>query len=125
MRTHHCSRHIVLLMAGIAIWCSGSTAMQAASPDFVTAVGSVEKLEKDTLRINAGDKTKKTVELKVTGTSNFFLLSPQVRAGKTIVTQRSVQASDLAAGQAIAVIYTVAGKENVLLTAVIRPLEKK
>lgn len=97
----------------------------AESPDFSTVVGTVDKFEKETLTITTGDKPKKSVQLKVTGTSKFHLLSPQVRSGKTVITQRSAETSDLVDGQSIAVIYTVADKENVLLTAVIKAVEKK
>ena len=98
---------------------------RAESSDFLTAVGTVEKFEKDTLTISTGDKPKKTVTLNVTGTSKFPLLAPQVRSGKTVITQRAAETSDLTAGQSIAVIYTVADKDNVLLTAVIKAVEKK
>lgn len=96
----------------------------AEPPDFSTVVGTVVKFEKETLTISTGDKAKNTVELKVTGTSKFHLMSPQVRAGKTVITQRSAETSDLISGQSIAVIYTVVEKENVLLTAVTKSVEK-
>lgn len=98
---------------------------RADSTEFQTVVGTVEKFEKETLTVTAGEKPKKTVELKVTGTSKFHLLVPQVRSGKTVLTQRAAEASDLAAGQHIAVIFTLAEKDNVLLTAVIKAMEKK
>jgi predicted SnoaL-like aldol condensation-catalyzing enzyme len=102
---------------------------RAESPDFITLVGHVDKFEKDTLTVTVGDKTKKdksakTVELSVTGTSKFHQLVPQVRAGKTVITQRSAETTDLAPGQSIAIIYTVADKDNVLLTAVIKTADK-
>ena len=96
----------------------------AEPPDFVTAVGTVGKFEKDTLTISTGDKPKKTLEFKVTGTSKFHLMAPQVRAGKTVITQRSAEATDLTSGQSIAVIYAVVDKENILLTAVTKTVEK-
>ena len=80
-------------------------------------------LEKGRLTISIGDKSKKTVELKVTGTSKFHLMSPQVRAGKTVITQRSAETSDLTPGQSIAVIYTVVNKENVVLTVSTTPIK--
>jgi hypothetical protein len=96
---------------------------QAEMPIFSTIIGSVEKFDKDTLTVTMNEKSKKTVELKVAGTSKFHLLAPQLRGAKTVITQRSAETTDLAAGQSIAVIYTVADKENVLLTAVIKPAE--
>lgn len=96
----------------------------AEAPDFLTIIGTVDKFEKETLTISTGDKTRKTVELKVTGTSKFHLMSPQVRSGKTVITQRSAETTDLTPGQSIAVIYAVVDKENVLLTAVTKGVEK-
>src|SRR5262249_23507879 len=101
----------------VLVTCLLLTSMAHADPpDFSSAVGTVGKFEKEGLTINAGDKSKKTLELKVTGTSKFHLMSPQVRSGKTVITQRSAETSDLTPGQSIAVIYTVVDKENVLLT---------
>jgi hypothetical protein len=100
-------------------------AVHAESADFSTVVGTVVKLVNDTLTIQTSDKPVKKVALQVTGTSRFHLLSPQVRAGKTVITQRSAEASDLTPGQSIAVIYTLADKELVLLTAVVKAVEEK
>ena len=112
---------IVVLM----VFLMGTTLTHAESSDFSTVVGTVDKCEKETLTIITGDKLNKSVQLNVTGTSKFHLLAPQVRSGKTVITQRSAEASDLVAGQFIAVIYTVADKENVLLTAVIKVVDKE
>ena len=95
------------------------------TPSLFTAEGTVKKIEKEPLLITVGEKVKKTVELKVTGTSNFFLLTPQMRSGKTVITQRTAAATDLAKGQAIAVIYTDVEKESVLLNAVMQAVQKK
>ena len=102
-----------------------NSASFAESLDFSTATGTVEKFEKESLTVTLGDKSKKTIELKVTGTTKLHLLAPQVRAGKTIATQRSAETTDLVNGQTIAVIYTGVDKENVLLTAVVKSIEKK
>jgi hypothetical protein len=101
------------------------SAVHAESADFSTVVGTVVKFDSDTLTIQTTDKPVKKVALSVTGTSRFHLLSPQVRAGKTVITQRSAEASDLTPGQSIAVIYTLADKEPILLTAVIKAMEDK
>ena len=113
------------LIVVLVIFLLGTTLVHAESPDFSTAVGTVEKFEKEMLTITTGDKPKKTVELKVTGTSKFHLLAPQVRSGKTVITQRAAETNDFTAGQSIAVIYTVAEKENVLLTGVIKVVDKE
>ena len=96
----------------------------ADSPDFDTAVGTVEKFDKESVTIALADKPKKSIELKITGTSNFTLFAPQVRSGKTVITQRKAEATDLAKGQFVAVIYAEADKEYVLLNAVLKPIEK-
>ena len=43
----------------LALFLLGTARVE--SSDFLTAVGSVEKFEKDTLTISTGDKPKKTV----------------------------------------------------------------
>ena len=96
----------------------------ADSTDFDTAVGTVEKFDKESVTITLADKPKKSIELKITGTSNFTLFAPQVRSGKTVITQRKAEATDLAKGQFVAVIYAEADKEYVLLNAVLKPVEK-
>lgn len=111
-------------LLAVTVLLLGSLAY-AESPDFATALGTVEKFEKDSVTITLSDKAKKTVDLKITGTSNFFLIAPQVRSGKTVITQRKAEASDLAKGQSIAVIYTEADKEHILLNAVMKPVDKK
>ena len=108
----------------VTILVLGSFA-HAELPDFATAVGTVEKFDKDSVTITLADKAKKSVDLKITGTSNFSLFAPQVRSGKMVITQRNAEATELAKGQSIAVIYAEADKEYVLLNAVMKPVEKK
>ncbi|QDU18907.1 hypothetical protein [Urbifossiella limnaea] len=110
----------------------GLTAALAAAqdaPPLLTAHGSVEKADKDTLTVKpraADGKFQKAVALKVTGTSRVTVLAPQVRDGKVVLTQREAAAADLAPGQAVAVIYADAGKDGaVLLTAVAQPAANK
>ena len=109
----------------VLVVCLTATFSRAESPALSTATGTVEKAEKEPVAIHIGEKPGKTLRLKITGTSRFTLLSPQVRDGKTVLTQRTAEASDLAAGQSIAAIYTMADKETVLLHAVITALEAK
>lgn len=52
------------------------------------------------------------------------LFAPQFRSGKTVITQREAEASDLNKGQPIAAIYAGADKEVVLLNAVLKLIEK-
>ena len=110
-------------LIAVTIILFGSHA-HADSTDFDTAVGTVEKFDKESVTITLADKPKKSIELKITGTSNFTLFSPQVRSGKTVITQRKAEATDLAKGQYIAIIYAEADKEYVLLNAVLKPVEK-
>lgn len=104
---------------------AATLSIAADSPALSTAVGTVEKAEKETVAIHVGEKPGRTLKLKITGTSKFTMLSPQVRDGKTVLTQRTAEASDLAAGQSIAVIYTLADKDVVLLHAVFKALDEK
>ena len=97
---------------------------QADSPGFDTAVGTVEKFDKHAVTISLADKSKKSIEFKITGTSNFSLFAPQVRSDKTIITQRKAEAADLTKGQFVAIIYAEADKEYVLLSAVMKPMDK-
>jgi hypothetical protein len=118
-------RTILRTVLVLTICLLASTAIRVKGADFSTVVGTVAKIEKDTLTIYTSDKPSKNVELKVTGTSRLHLLSPQVRSGKTVITQRTAETSDLAPGQSIAAIYTLADKEPVLLTAVIKTVEEQ
>ena len=115
--------HQLVSITAVTLLVLGSLA-QADSSDLDTALGTVEKFDKESVTITLSDKPKKSIELKITGTSNFTLFAPQVRSGKTIITQRKAEASDLNKGQPIAVIYAGADKENVLLNAVLKPIEK-
>ena len=105
------------------IFAFGSLA-RAEPSDFVTAVGTVDKFDKESVTITLTDKSKKSFDLRITGTSHFSLFAPQLRAGKTVITQRKAEAIDLAKGQPIAVIFAEADKEYILLNAVMKPVEK-
>ena len=110
-------------LIAITVLLVGSLA-HADLPDVDTATGIVEKFDKETVTITLANKAKKSIELKITGTSNFSLFAPQVRSGKTVITQRKAEATDLTKGQSIAVIYAESDKEYVLLNAVMKPVEK-
>ncbi len=105
-----------------------ATLASAQDAPLLTASGTVEKADKETLTVRprgADGKFQKSLALKVTGTSKVAVLSPQKREGKVVLTQREAAAQDLAPGQAVAVIYSEAGKDGtVLLSAVAQPAGK-
>ena len=73
-----------------------------------TAQGTVEKAEKDKVKVKPrgpDGKFAKTLVLKVTGTSRITILAPQNRGGKMVLTQRDAEAKDLQPNQQITVIY--------------------
>ena len=75
---------LVLLLAGL---CRAAD----ADPMPLTAQGTIDKVEKDslTLRPRGPDgKFGKALVLKVTGTSKITTLAPQTRAGKVVLTQK-------------------------------------
>lgn len=92
-----------------------------AAPELSTAMGTVEKAEKEALTFQSrgpGGKFGKKVVLKVTGTSKVTLVTLEKRAGKLVPVQRDIEAKDLETGQHIALIYT-SGTDPVLLSAVV------
>ena len=100
----------------------------AADPVLGTAQGTVEKVDKDSLTVRPrgpDGKFGKNLVLKVTGTSKVTTLTPQMRSGKVVLTQKDTEAKDLAPKQTIAVIYATVGSDNTLLTAVVQPAEGK
>jgi hypothetical protein len=98
-------------------------------PALLTASGTVDKADKGALVVKPrgpDGKFQKNLTLKVTGTSKVAVLAPQKRGERVILTQREVEAKDLVAGQAVAVVYAEVGKEGaVLLTAVAHPAPGK
>ena len=100
----------------------------ADPPPLSVAEGKVTKVEKDSIsfqpRTEKG-RFGKAITLKLTGTSNLSSVSYQERAGKPVLVQRKIEASDLKDNQLIAVIYSSTSKgESVLLAAVAQPMEK-
>jgi hypothetical protein len=101
--------------------------LAADPPTLMTAQGTVEKVEKDSLTIRPrgpDGKFGKNLVLQVTGTSKVTTLLPQSRAGKLVMTQKDTDAKDLQPKQTIAVIYTE-GTPPVLLAAVVQPTSEK
>jgi hypothetical protein len=99
----------------------------ADPPPLSVAEGKLSKVEKDSITFQPrGEKGKfgKAITLKITGTSNFSSVSHQERAGKPVLVQRKIEASDLKGNQLIAVIYSSTPKgDSVLLAAVAQPME--
>jgi hypothetical protein len=94
----------------------------------LTATGSVDKVEKDTLTIRPrgpGGKFEKNLALNITGTSEITTLTSQKRAGKVVFVQKKTDAKDLQPNQTIAVIYTTGASGSVLLAAVVQPVGDK
>ena len=90
----------------------------------LVARGTVDKVEKNKLTVkprSADGKFEKDLVLEVTGTSKLTSLTTQMRAGKAVLVQREVDAKDLQAKQAIAVIYSEGPAGPVLLAAVVQP----
>jgi len=100
----------------------------ADSPPLSVAEGKVSKVEKDSITFQpraAKGQFGKAITLRITGTSNLSSVAYQQRAGKPVLVQRKIEASDLKDNQLIAVIYSSATKgESVLLAAVAQPMEK-
>src|SRR5262249_55753974 len=72
-----------------------------------------------------GGQVGKGDNVKVNRTSKLSVASIQGRAGKPVLVQREIKASDLRANQMIAVIYSSPVKgEEVLLAAVVQAGEK-
>lgn len=116
------------VLAVVAMFVLAWLGFAADPPPLSVAEGKVAKVEKDSLTFqprSSGGKFAKAITLKITGTSNLSLASIQERAGKPVLVQREIKASDLHANQLIAVIYSSAGKgDPVLLAAVAQAGEK-
>lgn len=101
----------------------------AADPiTLVTAHGTVEKADKDTLTIlprGADGRFGKSVTLKLTGTSKITSVTLEKRAGNVVPVQREVDAKDLTAKQPISVIHTGEKEGLVVLAAVVQPASTK
>src|SRR5262245_53016579 len=97
----------------------------ADPPPLSVAEGKVQKVEKDLLSFQPrgmDGRYGKSIALKITGTSNLSSVSTQERAGKAVLVQREIKASDLKANQLVAVIYSSPPKgDPVLLAAVAQP----
>ena len=99
-----------------------------SEPALMVAMGVVDKADKESLVVKPrgpDGKFQKALPLKLTGTTRVSVLSPQKRGAKVVLAQRDAEAADLAAGQAVAVIYADAGDGGpVVLSAVAQPPAK-
>ena len=110
-------------LAALALAFLACGAPAADPPALLTAHGTVEKAEKNSLTVRPRDpdgKFGKSIVLQLTGTSKVTTLIPQTRAGKLVLTQKDTDAKDLQPRQVIAVIYSEA-PTPVLLSAVVQP----
>ena len=97
---------------------------QDKGPELLTAHGTVDKAEKDSLTIRpreAGGRFGKHLALRLTGTSKISLLTSRMQGGKLVIVQRDTDAKDLQPKQEIAVIYTTGAAGTTLLSAVVHP----
>jgi hypothetical protein len=109
-------------LAAVVCFLVAHLALAADAPTLQTAHGAIDNVEKDslTLKVRGADgKFAKPLVLKLTGTSRITTLTPQSRAGKTVMTQKETEAKSLEPKQVIAVIYVVEGEDNVLLAGVV------
>src|SRR5947207_1527075 len=101
---------------------------QDAAPALQTAMGTVDKVAKDSLTIRPRGpegRFAKNITLRITGTSKVTTLSIEKRGGKPAAVQRDTDPKDLQPGQGIAVIYTTGGMSPVLLSAVAQSASEK
>jgi hypothetical protein len=103
--------------------------LAADPPPLSVAEGRVHEIKKDTLSFQPrgmDGRFGKSITLKITGTSSLSSVSYQERAGKPVLVQREIKASDLKANQLIAVIYSSTPKgDSVLLAGVAQPMAEK
>ncbi len=120
-------RRCAVLVLGMLLVSGVVTAAEDATP-LIAAHGVIEKVGKETLTIQPrtpGGTFGKQLVLQVTGTSRLTLLGSQMRAGKLVFVQKEVDLKTLKAKQPIAVVYTTAKSDSVLLTAVVQPAPGK
>ena len=109
----------------LIVLASLSCVAQAAdeAPHMQTVLGTIEKVEKESLTIKhkASDgKSETKMTFKLTGTSRFSMLSTQKRGDKIVFAQKDAEVKNLAEKQTIAVIYANNAGDHVLLSAVVQ-----
>src|SRR5262249_50102005 len=115
----------VMFAALVGLAAAGITLAGDTPPvPLALAQGMVDKVEKDslTMRPRGPDgRFQKSLVLKVTGTSNFTIITDRKGKGKMVLVQKSAGAKDMQTGQHIAVIYAPEKDGGVLLSAVAQP----
>jgi hypothetical protein len=117
-----------ILLAFGALFLLAAWAAAAEPLPLLTAHGTIEKVDKNSLALRPRDaegKFGKNLTLKLTGTSKITLLTSQMRSGKLVLVQKDAEPADLQPRQGIAVIYTSVKEGSVLLTAVVQPGSEK
>ncbi len=122
-------------MRRLAYWLACVTAVlfvghlvAAEVPPLLLGQGVVQKVDHDTLTIRTREpdgRFGKTLALHLTGTSKLTTLTVVTRGGKSVLTQRDIEARDLEPKQSITFIYTTLKGSSVLLSAVVQPAEEK
>jgi hypothetical protein len=118
-------RLALALMVGMGL----SACLWAADPPpLLTAQGTVEKVDANTLTIRPrgpDGKFGKSLVLKITGTSAVKTLTQRTQKGNVVLVQTDTNVKELQAKQAIALVYTTLKSGPVLLTAVVQPPNEK
>jgi len=120
-------KRLVVAVAALGLLSLAGFVLAGDTPSLLTASGTVVKVEKDKLTIQArgeGGKFGKNLVLRLTGTSKVTVLTEQKRGGKMVPVQNEVPAKELQPNQHLAVIYG-GGKNAVLLSAVALPAPSK
>jgi hypothetical protein len=115
MKVTHLLFACAVVLVAVAVAGAGGLTLE-------TAHGTVTAADKASLTFQARGSSGafgKKLTLKLTGTSKLMAVSLEKRGGKLVPVQRDVQATDLEAGQPIAIIYTT-GAEPVLLSGVLQ-----
>ncbi|HTU20281.1 MAG TPA: hypothetical protein VMG10_19610 [Gemmataceae bacterium] len=100
----------------------------ADPPPLLTAQGTVEKVNANTLTVRPrgpDGKFGKSLVLKITGTSTVRTLTPRMQKSSVIMVQTDTKPKDLQPKQSIALVYTLVKDSPVLLTAVVQPPSAK
>jgi hypothetical protein len=111
-------------LAGCFVLLLARTPAHAADLPLQTAAGVVVKANANVVLVRPrlpDGQLGKAVALKVRGTSQAYTLTLEKRGGQLVPVQRAVEPQSLTPTRAVAVIFTVANGEEVLLSAVVLP----
>jgi hypothetical protein len=116
----------VLLAVSVCLLLAAAGRAADAPLPLVTAQGTIDKVDRDSLTIRPrgpDGKFDKSVVLRLTGTTRITTLTVRKSGKKTVVVQRDTDARDVQPKQAVAVIYTNDADGPVLLAAVVQPAD--